>query len=303
MSASLSLARQFERFRKLVHERTGIFLPASKSGMIESRLRPRVLALGVADVAGYFEAIFDKGGLPDELPHIIEAITTNKTDFFREPDHYAFLSNEFIPSVLRRHQGRRALLKLWSAAASTGAEAWSAAMLLADAKARAPELEWGILGTDISRQVIQVARRAIYPEAEIQPVPADLRNRYTMKGHGRGGAPLRRIVPELRRRVNFHEMNLIDRSYPVDRDIHVIFLRNVLIYFDATTQARIVTNLCGHLRLGGCLIVGHSESMIVREACLTQRAPGVFERTSERLMRPGDAAGPASDRGSRERAA
>nr|WP_246849423.1 CheR family methyltransferase [Rubellimicrobium arenae] len=270
-------ARLAERFRKLVHETTGIFLPDSKDGMIESRLRSRLVALGLRDVGEYFHYLFEKGALQDELPRIIEAVTTNKTDFFRERAHYAFLWETMIPAALKAAPGR-VPFKFWSAASSTGAEAWSAAMVLAEAQAHSPQLDWDVLGTDISRRVLQTAGRAIYPEAELEPVPAALRDRYAMVGRGRDGAPLRRIVPELRQRVRFQEMNLMDPSYPVDRNLDAIFLRNVLIYFDPPTQARVIASISSHLRPGGHLVVGHAESMIVRQNGLRQVAPAVFVR-------------------------
>jgi chemotaxis protein methyltransferase CheR len=274
--------RLAERFRHMIHRETGIHLPAAKDAMIETRLRSRIAALGLPRAEDYFRHLFEEGGLEEEMPRIVELVTTNKTDFWREPAHFDLLRSLMIPSALRRGRGgRRVAFKLWSAAASTGAEAWSAAMLLAAERERHPQLEWGILGTDISSRVLDTARRAIYPDSELRPVPADLRERYAMMGRTSDGRTARRIAPPLRARVRFEELNLMDIPYPVDRDLDAIFLRNVLIYFDTPTQERVIAAMVSHLRAGGHLVVGHSESMTVRHPALRHVAPAVYERQSE----------------------
>ncbi len=275
--------RLAERFRELIHKQTGIHLAATKDGMIETRLRSRIAALGLPGVEDYFHHLFEQGGLEGEMPRIVELVTTNKTDFWREPPHFDLLRSLMVPAALRRaRRGGRVPFKFWSAASSTGAEAWSAAMLLAAEKERHPQLEWAILGTDISPRVLDTARRAIYPEIELLPVPAELRDRYAMKGRSPDGVPARRIAPPLRARVRFEEFNLVDMPYPVDRDLDAIFLRNVLIYFDAPTQEKVIDAMASHLRLGGHLVVGHSESMTVRHPALRHVAPAVYERTDRK---------------------
>ncbi len=279
--------RHAERFREMIHRSTGIHLAEAKDGMIETRLRARIAALALPGVDAYFRHLFEEGGLAAEMPRIVELVTTNKTDFFREPAHYDILSTRMIPEARRRGTANgRVTFKLWSAAASTGAEAWSAAMVLAAAQERDPGFGWAVLGTDISHRVLETARRAIYPHSELAPVPPDLRDRYAMKGRSPDGAPARRIAPAVRARVRFAELNLIDMPYPVDRDLDAIFLRNVLIYFDAPTQGKVVAAMASHLRPGGHLVVGHSESMIVRRPELRPIAPAVFRRAMEGEDRP-----------------
>lgn len=169
------------------------------------------------------------------------------------------------------------MFKVWSAAASTGAEAYTAAMVLADRASRRGDFEWGILGTDINTQVLQQARLATYSDAVIDPVPTSFRDRFLMRGQS-GHEGQWRVVPGLRRRVHFQQMNLMDAAYPVDHDLDVIFLRNVLIYFDARTQAEVVRKLVSHLAPQGHLIVGHSESMVVRLAGMTQISPAIYRK-------------------------
>ncbi|SFP04341.1 CheR methyltransferase, all-alpha domain [Tranquillimonas alkanivorans] len=147
MRHAAEAASHVTRLRELVYKTTGIKMPPSKWSMVESRLRRRSAALGMDSVEDYLRFVFDDGGLDREMPHIIERITTNKTDFFREPEHFRILAERVIPEF--RLSGRRGL-KLWSAAASVGAEAWSAAMVLAEAGREKP-IDFAILGTDISR--------------------------------------------------------------------------------------------------------------------------------------------------------
>lgn len=270
--------RQLQRFRDLVQERTGIRMPASKTLMIEARLRKRLIALGLADLDGYLQHLFEGGALQEELPEIVDAMTTNTTDFFREPAHFDMLARRIVPAALSSAgPGRRRPLRFWSAAASTGAEAWSAAMLLARAAEADPRLDWAILGTDISRRVLAAARRAIYPVTDFEAVPKDLRDAYVMTGRRPDLRETGRIVPELRARVHFAHRNLLDAPYHGLSALDVIFLRNVLIYFDAALQARVVAACAATLRAGGHLVVGHSESMTVRHPGLSQVSPGVFQ--------------------------
>lgn len=272
-------APRFDRFARMVQSAIGVQLPASKKLMVESRLRRRIAELGLDDVEGYFRHIFDNGRLTDELDTIFDAVTTNKTDFFRESEHFVQLTEQIIPARLSRRQatGRSSMFKVWSAAASTGAEAYTAAMVLADRESRRGAFEWRILGTDINRTVLTEAKRAVYSDLMIKPVPLGFRDRFLMRGQGRLAGSWR-VVPDLRRRVNFQKMNLMDTHYPIDRDIDVIFLRNVLIYFSEADQTRVIAQLADHLALHGHLIVGHAEGMIVRHPSLQQVGPAVYRK-------------------------
>lgn len=272
-------AREFDRLASLIRDQVGIKLPPGKRLMVEGRIRRRLRALGLPDFSAYCRFIFQGNGLEQELPHLIDAITTNKTDFYREPEHYELLRGRLVPSLLAERKGESApLLKIWSAAASTGAEAYTAAMVLADLAGARGDFRFAILGTDISNSVLQQAESGIYPAEMIAPVPKSVAQRYVM--HARQPEARRevRIVPELRRLVRFARLNLMDSSYPFDRDVDVIFLRNVLIYFDKADQHAVVGRLLGHLRPRGYLLLGHSESMIGSECGLRQVAPAVFQK-------------------------
>ena len=279
VSAMIDEAPRFERFSRMVQDAIGVQLPESKKVMVESRLRRQVTELGLGTVDDCFRHLFDNGGLSQELDSIFDAVTTNKTDFFRESEHFVHLTERIIPARLSRRQatGRSSMFKVWSAASSTGAEAFTAAMVLADRESRRGAFEWRVLGTDINRKVLIEAKRAVYSDMTVQPVPANFRDRFLRRGQGQQTGNWR-VIPDLRRRVDFQKMNLMDTQYPMDRDLDVIFLRNVLIYFSEADQTRVIDQLAGHLAHHGHLIVGHAEGMVVRHPAMCQVGPAVYRK-------------------------
>jgi len=270
-------ALDFGRIAKLIEGEAGIKLPPGKRLMVEGRLRKRMRALGQPDFAGYCNLLFKQGGLERELTHLINAVTTNKTDFFREAEHFDFLVEAMVPALLKARE-RNPLLKIWSAASSTGAEAYTLAMVLDDLQTQRSDFRFAILGTDISTAVLAQGRRAVYPAEMIAPVPPEMQARYLMHARRPGARREVRMVPELRRLVRFTHLNLMDQAYPFDRDVDVIFLRNVLIYFEKADQDAVVARLVDHLRPGGYIVLGHSESMIGTSLAVRQVAPAVFQK-------------------------
>jgi chemotaxis protein methyltransferase CheR len=251
--------RHFRTIAKLIEGQVGIKLPAGKRLMLEGRLHKRVRALNYGGLNEYVETLFEADQFDDELTHLIDVVTTNKTDFFREPSHFDFMRAVAVPELFKPRG--RGDLKVWSAACSTGMEAYTTAMVLDDMARTDRRLKFRILGTDISTAVLRLAKSAIYTSDVLAPVPAEFVKRYFLKARERTSDQVR-VVPELRQRANFMRMNLMDTSYPVDRDVDIIFCRNVLIYFEKETQRKVVEQLCAHLRPGGYLMVGHSESMV-----------------------------------------
>ena len=252
--------RNYQRLAELVQGHVGIRLPPTKRTMVEGRLRKRVRALGLSGLDEYCRTLFERGELKNEFVHLVDLVTTNKTDFFREAEHFDFLRTEALPALLGARASRGDQhIKIWSAACSNGAEPYTLAMVMADCALRFTGLRFSILGTDICTEVLDQAVLGIYPEDMMQPVPAELRRRYVMRARN----PARRqarIVPELRRHVRYRHLNLMDAAYPADRDIDIIFCRNILIYFDRPTQHAVLERLCSHLHPGGYLFLGHSES-------------------------------------------
>ena len=251
----------FRRLASFIEDYSGIKMPPSKITMLEGRLRHRARHTGAASLADYCHMLFDDDGLQSEAVHLIDAVTTNKTDFFREPEHFRILVKHALPALLAdRRAAPQAQVKLWSAASSTGAEAYTLAMVLAEWREHHQGHRFAILGTDLSTEVLATARRAVYPEAMAAAIPPELRQRYLLRSRDRSRR-LVRVVPELRGWVTFGRLNLMDADYQVDRDFDVIFCRNVLIYFDKPTQHAVLQRLCRHLRPGGYLFLGHSESL------------------------------------------
>jgi chemotaxis protein methyltransferase CheR len=272
-----SLGRKdFEKLAKFIQNYSGIKMPPNKLTMVEGRLRRRLKATGYPSFAQYCHYLFDQGGLEDETIHLIDAVTTNKTEFFREPDHFRVLEESVLADVMRHRNGRRPV-KIWSAASSIGAEPYTLAMVLSEFAARHRGFEYEILGTDLCTQVLETAVLGIYPEAMMAPVPDPLYSRYVLrdKNAKRG---LNRIVPELRSQVRFARLNLMDATYPLDSDFDVVFCRNILIYFDKPTQAAVLQRLCSHIRPGGYLFMGHSETLAGFDLPLTLAGPTVFRR-------------------------
>ena len=267
------------RFRALIRQMTGISLPPAKIHLIEQRLRRRVVAFDLPDTETYLQMLLDQPGMEEELRLVIDLITTNTTSFFREAAHFDFLAQGIVPGRLARAlPGHRARLKVWSAAASEGAEAYTIAMVLAEMQRKGHGFDWAVLGTDISNRMLARAAEAIYDAEQLSTVPPELRARYFLTGAHPSVAGKARVVPELRRRVKFRHLNLMDESYPVDHDVDVIFLRNVLIYFDQADKERVIARLSRHLAPEGYLIVGHAESMVVRHSTLKQVKPTVFQK-------------------------
>ena len=252
--------QQFRRLAQFIEGHCGIKMPSTKLTMVEGRLRRRVRATGLGSLSEYCRYLFDDGGLETEAVELINAITTNKTDFFREPEHFRYLAEHAVPQLMSGRSGKGRALKIWSAACSIGAEAYTLAMVLAGLEQQYGGLRSSIFATDICTDVLKTAVLGIYPEAMIAPVPADLCRKYVMRARNRDSQTVR-ITPELRAMVQFGRINLMQAPYQITREMDVIFCRNILIYFDKTNQERVLQQLSNHLRPGGYLFLGHSETI------------------------------------------
>ena len=247
----------FTRLAEHITKELGIKMPESKTMMIQSRLLRRVNSLELASVDHYVEYLFAPQNQA-EREHFINAITTNKTDFFREPEHFTYLSETILPAFSRR--ARRTRFQAWSAGCSSGEEPYTLAMVLAEYAARQTGFDFAILATDVSTKVLNQAKSAVYREEQILPVPPELRRKYFWSNRDSANR-LGRIAPRLRARVCFHELNFMNDQYSVRNTFEVIFFRNVMIYFDRPTQEAVVNKLCRNLAPGGYFFAGHSESL------------------------------------------
>ena len=266
--------RNFRRLAGFIFDYSGIKMPESKKTMLEGRLRRRLRATGTRTLDEYCDRLFADGGLDKEGLHLINAVTTNKTDFFREPVHFTYLRERILPELARH--GIRSI-RAWSAACSTGPEPYTIAMVLDDYAASESGPSYGILATDLDTEVLATARAGIYPAELVEPVPAPLLRKYVMTSRNPARRDIR-MVPALRSAIGFARLNLMDDRYPVGDPMHLIFCRNVLIYFDKPTQRKVVSQLVDCLAPGGHLFLGHSESIAGLDLPLTQVANTVFKR-------------------------
>jgi chemotaxis protein methyltransferase CheR len=270
--------RNFQRLATFIEGYSGIKMPPTKVTMVEGRLRRRLRATGIADLKQYCDFLFEKDGLASEAIHLIDVMTTNKTEFFREPDHFRFLTDHAVPRLMSTARGGAGKsLKVWSAACSAGAEPYTLAMVLSDLAQQVSGPRYTITATDISTEVLGVAVSGIYPEAMVAPVPPEIRRRYVLRSKDRA-RHLVRIVPELRSAVRFARLNLMEATWPVEREMDIIFCRNILIYFDKETQQTVLQHLTDHLRVGGFLFLGHSETLAGFQLPVEPVGPTVFPR-------------------------
>ncbi|HSV28378.1 MAG TPA: CheR family methyltransferase [Candidatus Omnitrophota bacterium] len=269
--------RDFSRLAEFIQGYSGIRMPPVKKTMVEGRLRRRVRALGLSSLSEYCSRLFEEGWLESEFVNLINVVTTNKTDFFREPEHFRLLAERVLPEWVAAGRGLDTPLKVWSAASSTGAEPYTLAMVLDDCARRNRGFRFKILATDISTDVLDKARHAVYPHEMIAPVPPEWQRRYFLRSRDTTQSIVR-IVPQLRQSVHFGRLNLMDESYPVETGLDVVFCRNILIYFDKPTQQGVLQRLCDHLRPGGLLFVSHTETVTGMDLPIRQVAASVFAR-------------------------
>lgn len=253
---------EFHKFREMVYDECGINLVPAKKTMLVGRLRKRLRELGIDSFRKYYEYVSGEGGRAGEMVQMLDVVSTNKTDFFREPGHFDTLANEVLPAMVRSgrwHPGRR--LNIWSAGCSSGQEPYTIAMVVAEFASRNRTGDFSILATDISTRVLETARKGVYPVSALEPVPLSLKKKYSMFGK-REWDGFSRIVPELRKHVQFQRLNLnAGRDFGLRTRMDIIFCRNVIIYFDRETQQTLFQKFYDQLETGGTLFIGHSESL------------------------------------------
>ncbi len=269
--------RDYSRLCKLVYAESGINLGAGRKAMLEARIRRRLKDLAISSYAEYCDYLFSNRGLKDELLHLINVVTTNKTDFFREPRHFEFLTTRALPEFASSILNRRAFT-VWSAGCSTGEEPYTLAMVLSEYALAHPGFAFRIMATDVSTTVLEKAVMGIYSSQAVQPVPAALKVKYLMRGRD-PAADRVRVVPELRRLVGFRRLNFIDPDYGMNEKADAIFCRNVIIYFDRPTQQHILGKLTSYLAPGGYMFVGHAETLHDLDLPLIPVAPSLYRRT------------------------
>ncbi|MDH0748782.1 SAM-dependent methyltransferase [Pseudomonas sp. GD03842] len=259
--------REFSQFQAWLHRAAGINLSPAKKALVAGRLFKRLKHYELKSYGDYFKLIMTDQR-KDELQVALDLLTTNETYFFREPKHFEFLRLHVLPGAA---PGK--VFRIWSAASSSGEEPYSLAMTLAEALGTTP---WEVIGSDISTQVLAKARTGHYRMERIGNLPQSLLTRYCLKGIGRQEGTFL-IERSLRNRVNFIQVNL-NEALPNLGEFDVIFLRNVMIYFDPHTKSQVVARLLPLLKAGGYLIISHSESLNGVNDTLKLVAPSIYRK-------------------------
>lgn len=257
--------KEFLLFQKLILDRLGIFLPLQKKALLTNRLWKRLREYDLQRFEDYYRFIVGNNGKA-ELDIALELITTNETYFFREQKHFDYLAQTILPDF---KQGKK--LRVWSAAASTGEEPYSIAMLLEEKCQAAWELEC----SDVNNSVLAQARRGIYPDARTRNIPENYLHQFCRKGIGPQEGYIR-VTQELRQKVNFFALNL-HNDFPAIGKFDVVFLRNVLIYFENDIKAQVLERIAQVLNPNGILFVGHSESLHGVSNCFTPIKPAIYK--------------------------
>jgi chemotaxis protein methyltransferase CheR len=284
-TAPRAMSREtFDRFREFVTTHLGIKMPDVKKTMLQSRLQKRLRLLSIQSYEAYYDYVFSAQGRQSELNHMIDAVTTNKTDFFREPKHFDYLVAAALPELIQTQPvAVPKSFRFWSAGCSTGAEPYTLAIVLSEFAARYPGFQYGIMATDISQRVLQEAMTGIYTEEMVAPIPLILRKKYLLRSKNAQEKAVR-ICPEIRSKVRFGRLNFMQDDFGIRQDVDIIFCRNVLIYFDRPTQELVVNRLCRHLNTGGYLFLGHSETLNGLNVPLTQVHPTIYRKEQASLQ-------------------
>ncbi|MGP1460405.1 MAG: CheR family methyltransferase [Bacteroides sp.] len=267
---------EFAKLSAFIYNVSGIKMPPAKRIMLQSRLQKRLRELSMDSFKEYTEYVLSERGKQEELIHMLDVVSTNKTDFFREPIHFDFLRETVLP--LHVQETPSAPIKIWSAACSSGEEPYTISMVVSEFMRNGGALrDYSILGTDLSTKVLKMAENAVYKMERVEGIPLDILHRYFLRSKDREN-PTVRIIPDLRKHVKLQRMNFMDESYPINETFDVIFCRNVLIYFDRQTQEQVIGKLCTKLKKGGFFFLGHSESIMNMDLPLHSVKPTIFRK-------------------------
>jgi len=263
--------RDFKKLSDFIEGELGIKMPEAKKIMLESRLQKRLKALNLDSFRTYCEYLFSEEGQRNELFNMINIVTTNKTDFFREPNHFDFLFSYALPAL------EKSSISIWSAGCSTGEEPYTLAMVLSNFSEKVRRIDFSILATDISTEVLRIAENGIYPMERIEPVPMEYRHRYMLKSKDSKVNQIR-LKPEIRSKIDFKRLNLMEKNFDLKRNFEIIFCRNVIIYFDKARQQDLLRRFFNYLKPGGFLFLGHSETMAGFNLGFNSVAPTVYQK-------------------------
>lgn len=266
----------FDRLSKFIFQQSGIKMPPVKKVMLQSRLQKRLRELKITSFKEYADFVFSEEGQKNEIIHMLDVVSTNKTDFYREPVHFDFLTQTILPEFIETNNFNKNF-KVWSAGCSSGEEPYTITIALNEFKNNYPNFNYSILGTDISSQILQKAFLAVFKEERIVNIPLELKRKYFLRSKDRINKTVR-VIRDLRDKVEYRRLNFMDETYNISDIFDVIFCRNVLIYFNRDTQEQVINKLCNKLKKGGYLFIGHSESILGMDVPLQQIKPTIFKR-------------------------
>jgi chemotaxis protein methyltransferase CheR len=268
--------KDFIAFSNFIYSEFGIKMPPVKRIMLQGRLLKRIRQLNMHSYTEYKEYLFSEEGQKEEIYNFLNVVTTNKTDFFREPVHFDFLKSNVLPEFISKQQ--RDAFKIWSAGCSSGEELYTISILMNEFKRENPSFFYSMLGTDISQNVLTKAAKGVYPLNKVDIIPVEFKKRYLLKSKDKEN-PTVRVRPELQANLNLKYLNLMDSKYThITEKFDVIFCRNVLIYFDRATQESVINKLSTHLKTGGYFFIGHSESLTGMDVPLQHIKPTIFRK-------------------------
>ena len=264
---------EFERFRTLIYDESGISLSEQKRTLLASRLSKRLRDLELATFSDYYAKVTEDP-TREEFTRMLDLISTNKTDFFREPRHFAFLRERILPEL----EGTKRI-RIWSSACSSGEEPYTIAMTLFDTVRNPAEWDFKILASDLSTRVLAKAATGTYDEERVRDLPPEVIKRHFLRGRGTS-AGLLKVKPHLAAMIQFRRLNLMDDRFPIKSALDLIFCRNVMIYFDRPTQETLVNKFHQYLKPGGYLFIGHSESLQWVRQPFKSLAPTIYQKES-----------------------
>ncbi|NOR87456.1 MAG: methyltransferase domain-containing protein [Bacteroidales bacterium] len=266
---------EFKRISRFIQDNYGIKLPEQKLMMVQGRLHKRLMALNMSNFKEYVGYLFSVEGQEKEIPQMVDLISTNKTDFFREAAHFNVLSELVLPEYVNTHSF--STFKIWSAGCSSGEEVYTLAMVISEFFESHKGYNYKILGSDISYKMLKTAKAAIYDFKDVATMPLYLKKKYLLKHKNREIKKVR-ISPDLRSRADFIHLNFMDENYELDIKYDVAFCRNVLIYFERDVQLKVIQRILEYVKPGGYLFLGHSESINDMDLPLKKISPTVFQK-------------------------
>ncbi len=266
----------FQAFSRFIYSEYGIKMPPIKRIMLQGRLLKRIRELNMSSYSEYKEYFFSRDGQEKELLQFLNVVTTNKTDFFREPIHFNYLTTTILPE-LKNTGTTREPIKIWSAGCSSGEEPYTISIVLNEFERVNPSFKFDILGSDISTQMLDKAAKGVYASNKLITVPLELKKRYFLKSKDPNNHTVR-VHPVLQKNMRLTYLNLMDNIYSLKENFDVIFCRNVLIYFDRNTQEKVINKLCLQLKPDGYFFIGHSESLSGMNVPLEHVKPTIFKK-------------------------